>query len=122
VPWPADDPRSQHPRWAKLDQEGHLRASADHIYEYALPMGIEPYRDFPNAVVVRLETTMARLVQFYATRGYRVVQGREGYTVNHTAETLADATHPDRHRDSTLFLVAGEGRMKELRFLLRPRR
>ena len=115
---PAPTPLSANPQRRKLGPQGQLLESADAMLGFRLPMGVEPARQTSDGVVLAIQTSMDRLVRFYASRGYHVVRGREsGYKVLHSRRTLAGQPEAERLANVRLYLHPGAGRVKELRIV-----
>lgn len=118
---PKATPISPNPERRKLDEQGDLIESMNDLYGFRLPVGVDRVSQADGEAVLRISTHMGRLVRFYTSRGYQVVEGKGGFTVTHSRATLADQSNPDSVRAATLYLRPGTGRQKELRFYAPPR-
>ena len=114
---PEPAPLSVNPQRRKLDADGHLLESADEVRGFRLPMGVEPLRQTDAGMVLSIQTTMARLVRFYTSRGYHVVKGRKGYKVLHSNATLAGRDDAAEVKTVVAYLTPAVGRLKEIRIV-----
>lgn len=114
-PTAAKAPPVVSPHHLKLDDEGHLKEAADRVFGFRMPMGVEPYRATRGVQVLRIETTMERLVQFYTSREYHVIEHRGGLVVRHSKETRAELGDPPKAESARIYLQHAVGRLQEIR-------
>ncbi len=104
-------------RW-NLDQDGWLREDErEQVFGFVIPKGGFLRLREPERVVVAIETTMERLVQFYSSRMYTVIRGEGGHIVRHNRRTAARTDDADAVDGARLYLSHSRGRVQELRFL-----
>lgn len=115
-PTPAPVPSS--PQRRLLDEQGELLESANELFGFRLPVGVKQVSQEPGQAVLHLAVPLDRLARFYMTRGYPVLEGKAGFIVSHSAQTLADQPNAEPLRKAQLFLRHKQGRVQELRILV----
>ncbi len=110
---PLPSPIPATPRARRTDEAGNLKAAADRMFGYAIPVGSHPIRRSKVGTTLALETPIERVVRFYWDQNYTVTQLKGAYRVE--PSNSGDSSDAGRMK---LFLHTARGGRVELRFVV----
>ncbi len=103
---------------ANLDAFGNLKAAAERVMGFHLPMGTERRGAARVVAGMYIDTTEARLTRFYRSRGYTLTRTLTALEVSHAERTLATLPESDAKRfaNAVIRVEQGPGPGYTLRF------